>query len=110
MGSEIDATVSPNFIVKVAGSLKQKPGCPDYASQALSNDELEKICNSECYNPTNERRIIQRVEVIKITPQSYEGESIGELISDNWKIYECGSTKCSFKSVSYTHHRAHETL
>ena len=99
MGSEIDATVSPNFIVKVAGSLKQKPGCPDYASQALSNDELEKICNSECYNPTDERRIIQRVEVIKITPQSYEGESIGELISDTWKIFECGSTICSFEFI-----------
>ena len=63
MGSELFASESPKFKVKAAGSLIQKPGCPDYSDQALSQERLEKICNLECYNPSNERRKIDRIEI-----------------------------------------------
>ena len=44
MGSEVDSIKSPVFTVKAAGSLKQKPGCPDYSNNGLT-ERLEKICN-----------------------------------------------------------------
>ena len=64
MGSEVNSSKSPVFTVKAAGSLKQKPGCPDYSNNGLSRERLEKICNSECYNPSNERRLITQVRLL----------------------------------------------
>jgi hypothetical protein len=94
MGSEVSSNQSPVFTVKAAGSLKQKPGCPDYSNNGLTKDRLEKICNSECYNPSNERRLITRIEVIRILPQQYENEPIEGLVEDVWKTFPCNSTSC----------------
>ena len=104
MGSELEAETSPIFTVKAAGSLKQKPGCPEYSSNGLSPDRLEKICNSECYNPSNERRLISRIEVIKILPQQFEGEPIEGLVDDVWKSFPCNSTSCkiSFEDEQFS--------
>ena len=60
MGSEFDTDKSPVFTIKTAGSFKQKPGCPDYSDNMLGKDRLEEICNNECYNPSSERKIIER--------------------------------------------------
>jgi hypothetical protein len=104
MGSELEADQSPVFTVKAAGSLKQKPGCPAYSSDGLSQDRLEKICNSECYNPSNERRLISRIEVIKILPQQFEGEPVEGLVDDVWKSFPCNSTSCkiSFEDEQFS--------
>ena len=104
MGSEMEADQSPVFTVKAAGSLKQKPGCPAYSANGLSQDRLEKICNSECYNPSNERRLISRIEVIKILPQQFEGEPVEGLVDDVWKSFPCNSTSCkiSFKDEQFS--------
>ena len=39
--------------------------------------------------PGEERRLITRIEVIRIRPQSRAGESVDELIEDPWKSFEC---------------------
>jgi len=104
MGSEASASQSPVFTVKAAGSLKQKPGCPDSSTGGLTKDRLEKICNSECYNPSNERRLITRIEVIKILPQQFENEPVDTLINDVWKSFPCNSTSCkvSFQDEQFS--------
>tara|TARA_Y100001970_G_scaffold224281_1_gene276399 strand:- start:5836 stop:7995 length:2160 start_codon:yes stop_codon:yes gene_type:complete len=96
MGSEIIMSQNPQFIIKAAGSFKQNSGCSDESVDALTSDRLEYLCAGECYNPSNERHVIERLEVIKITPQSYSGESINTLIQDPWKVISCnGASECS---------------
>ncbi len=92
MGSEIKMSQNPKFIVRAAASFKQNNGCPDESVDALSSDRLEYLCAGECYNPSNERHILESIEVIKITPQSYAGESINPLIQDPWMTFPCNKT------------------
>jgi hypothetical protein len=105
MGSEVTMSQNPKFVVRAAGSFKQKEGCPLESIDSLSPQRLEYLCAGECYNPTNERHIIERIEVIKITPQSYAGEAISPLIQDAWKIISCdGESECvvEFEDENYT--------
>jgi len=98
MGSEITMSQNPQFIVKAAGSFKQKPGCSEESIDSLSPDRLEYLCAGECYNPSDVREVIERIEVIKITPQAYAGEAISPLIKDPWKTIPCqGSGECIVK-------------
>ena len=105
MGSDITMSQNPKFVVRAAGSFKQKDGCPTESIDALSPKRLESLCAGECYNPSNERYGIERVEVIKITPQSYAGEAINPLILDAWKVISCsGSSECvvEFEDENYS--------
>jgi hypothetical protein len=92
MGSEITMSQNPRFVVRAAGSFKQHNGCSDESVDALSPDRLEYLCAGECYNPSDERHVLERLEVIKITPQSYAGESIKQLIQDPWMTVPCSGT------------------
>ena len=92
MGSEIIMSQNPRFVVRAAGSFKQNSGCSIESVDALSSDRLEYLCAGECYNPSNERHILDHIEVIKITPQSYAGESIKPLIQDPWMTIPCNGT------------------
>ncbi len=89
MGSELESNETPVFQVRAVGSFAQKPGCPDYAEQALGSENLARICKNECYNPSDERRQIQRIEVIKIRPQTSPGEAFEGLIEDPWRSFDC---------------------
>jgi len=91
MGSEITMSQNPKFIVRAAGSFKQKEGCPAESIDSLSSERLEYLCAGECYNPSNERHIIEKIEIIKITPQSYAGEAISPLINDSWQTFSCSN-------------------
>jgi hypothetical protein len=105
MGSEITMSQNPKFIVRAAGSLKQKEGCPAESIDSLSSERLEYLCAGECYNPSNERHIIEKVEIIKITPQSYAGEAVSPLIQDAWKTISCsGQSVCEveFEDPNYS--------
>jgi hypothetical protein len=105
MGSEVSMSQNPKFIVKAAGSFKQKKGCPIESIDSLSPKRLDYLCAGECYNPSNKRHAIERIEVVKITPQSYAGEAISPLIQDAWKIISCeGQSECSieFEDENYS--------
>ena len=89
MGSTVSRKDNPKFRVKAVGAFKQKPGCPDYSSTGIAQEEIERICKNECYNPSDVRKNISRIEVVKITPQISQDESLQGLIKDSWKIFDC---------------------
>tara|TARA_Y100001960_G_scaffold7746_1_gene7593 strand:- start:15369 stop:17600 length:2232 start_codon:yes stop_codon:yes gene_type:complete len=89
MGSEGSVDVAPTFEVSAIGAFIQKPGCPEFSVNSLSPERLDKLCGGECYNPSDERKIISRIEVIRILPQISEGEDINNLIQDPWKVMNC---------------------
>ena len=105
MGSDITMSQNPKFIVRAAGSFKQKEGCPIESIDSLSAQRLEYLCAGDCYNPSNERHIIEQIEIIKITPQSYPGEAVSPLIQDAWKTISCsGQSECvvEFEDENYS--------
>jgi len=93
MGSFIQSNSNPKFRVKAVGSFKQLPGCPDYVYEALSEKRIQKISDGECYHPSDERYQLERIEIIKITPQNSKNEDASTLIFDTWKTFECDSNQ-----------------
>lgn len=89
MGGETTMSAAPRFRVRAAGDFKQAPGCPDFTAQGMSADRLSHLCGGECYNPTNERLHITRIEVVRIRPQITPGESVSTLIEDVWRTFPC---------------------
>ncbi|MBE9537736.1 MAG: DUF3604 domain-containing protein [Proteobacteria bacterium] len=89
MGGDAVATTNPRFRVKAVGAFKQRPGCPDYSVESLDQTALERLCHGECYNPSEERQLITRIEVVRIRPQNYQGEAVDQLIEDKWKVHDC---------------------
>ena len=89
MGDETVMNNIPKFKVSAIGAFEQKPGCPEYSYNALSPERLEDLCRGECYNPSDIRKIITRIEVIRILPQISPDEDVSTLIQDPWKIIEC---------------------
>ena len=89
MGAETEMSSSPKFQVKALGAQKQLPGCSPLDNDNLGSEVLERLCRGECFNPSDERKNISRIEVIRIRPQVYEGEPISALIEDPWRTFEC---------------------
>lgn len=92
MGSDVAMADAPIFRVRAAGALKQKPGCPTHVSEALSADRLDLLCKGECYNPSDERNRIIRIEIIRIKPQNTPDEALASLIDDPWRVFPCDDT------------------
>ena len=88
MGRERNISQRPQFEVTAIGSFKQKPGCPEYVHTAMGAEEISRLCLNECYNPSNERNKIDRIEIVKITPTT-ELDSISNNIQDPWKVFTC---------------------
>ncbi|MEM9255384.1 MAG: DUF3604 domain-containing protein [Pseudomonadota bacterium] len=89
MGAEVSMRSSPTFRVAAVGSFEQLPGCPTFAVGGLTSERLQRLCRGECYHPSDQRRTISRIEVIRIRPQAYPGEPIEALIEDPWRVLPC---------------------
>ena len=87
MGSELELNLNPRFKVRAIGSHKQLPGCD--VGNEFNVEILDRLCKGECFNPSDERKVVNRIEVIRIRPQAYSGEPIETLIEDPWKVFEC---------------------
>ena len=99
MGSEALSADAPLFEVRALGSYKQKPGCPPYAEIALGTDRITRLCAGECYNPSDTRRPITRIEIVRIRPQSEPGQPLGERIDDPYLVKTCPAdgSGCAFR-------------
>jgi len=89
MGSELETRDAPAFRVRAVGSLAQRPGCPADVVERLGADRTARLCVGECYFPSDERRSISRIEVVRIRPQQRAGEDVGPLIDDPWLTFAC---------------------
>lgn len=89
MGSKLSFEGVPKFRVKAVGSFAQEPGCPKEVVDALGAERVERVCAGECYFPSDQRRRITRIEVIRIRRQMSEDESVGDLIDDPWLTIPC---------------------
>jgi hypothetical protein len=45
----------------------------------------------ECYHPSDERKLITRIEVVRIRPQASPDDDVAGLIEDPWKVLPCPS-------------------
>ncbi len=89
MGSQTELATTPRFRVRAIGAFEQKPGCPSDSLEALAGERLEKLCRGECYYPSDTRRPIRTIEVVRIRPQIRPGEEIAPLIEDPWMRFDC---------------------
>jgi len=89
MGSELSTRDAPRFEVRAVGSFEQRPGCPLEALEALGPQRLEKLCRSDCYRPSDVRRPITRIEIVRIRPQIHPDEDPADLIDDPWQVLAC---------------------
>ena len=89
MGGEASMWIPPVFKVRALGSFKQLDGCPDYGVSPTQQARIEKLCLGECYNPSDERERITRIEVVRILPQASPGENRDKLIQDPYMVHQC---------------------
>ena len=89
MGSAVEMAEAPEFEVRALGSFEPKPGCPDWTREGLGGERIARLCQNECYFPSDERRPIVAIEVVRITTQVAADESVDDLIEDPWRSYAC---------------------
>ena len=89
MGSAVALDRNPVFEVRAQGSFEQQPGCPKRSASGLAADRMLRLCRDECYHPSDVRRPIERIEVVRIWPQLDRAERVDALIEDPWRVFEC---------------------
>ena len=89
MGSAHRLEHEPRFEVRAVGSFEQLPGCPVASRDALGPARTTWLCHDECYHPSERRRRIAAIEVIRIRPQRSVDEEPGSLIEDPWLRLRC---------------------
>ena len=89
MGGQARLATEPIFEVRAVGSFEQLPGCPAEAGDALTPERVARLCRGECYHPSDQRRLITRIEVVRIQPQLRAGEPVEDLIEDPWRVLPC---------------------
>jgi hypothetical protein len=89
MGSIVAMGETPSFEVRAIGAFKQNPGCPQGVKNLAPEGFVDDVCFGECYSPTDERHVMDRIEVVRITPQISPDEDIANLITDPLVVLEC---------------------
>ncbi len=89
MGSAVAMGGSPVFRVRAVGSRVELPGCPEHSEAALSPERLERLCRGECHHPSDRRRRIERIEVVRLRPQVRPDEPLAPLVEDPWRVLPC---------------------
>jgi hypothetical protein len=90
MGSIVGGQAeAPRFRVAASGAYMQHPGCPDSIEETMTPERLEALCLGECYHPSDTRRAIRRIEIVRILPQTKAREPLGSRIEDPWRVFEC---------------------
>ena len=89
MGSEVVMAEAPRFRVRAVGSRRQLPGCPDHALAGLGAERLAALCLGECHHPGDERRVVERIEVVRIRPRLARDEDVAGRIEDPWRVFPC---------------------
>ena len=92
MGSDVELSQNPEFRVRAVGSFEQKAGCPIESRDAMNEARIARLCQGECYHPSDVRRPITRLEIIRIRPQTDAGEDVTHLIEDPWKVFQCANS------------------
>lgn len=91
MGGETMMRAAPRFEVRALGSFEPKPGCPDWTREGLGGDRIAALCHDECDFPSDVRRRIAAIEVVRITTQVAPGEAVDPRIEDPWRRFECAA-------------------
>jgi hypothetical protein len=68
-------------------------GCPEHSLNALGPERLRYVCKNECYNPSDTRHRITRIEVVRIEAQKRKDEPVGPLIQDPWRKLDCPDSR-----------------
>ncbi|MCH2173603.1 DUF3604 domain-containing protein [Myxococcota bacterium] len=89
MGSEVESASPPRFSVRAIGAFEQKPGCPEFVHDALSPERIASLCLGECFHPSDVRKPITRIEIVRVRPQARPDEPIAKLIEDPWQVHVC---------------------
>ena len=92
-GSAAQMSSTPRFEVRAVGAFRQQPGCPDSTAEAIGADRIEELCRGECFHPADERKLVTRIEVVRIRPQIRLGEPLRPLIEDPWKTIPCAPSQ-----------------
>jgi len=99
MGSEVEISGTPTFRVRAAGSFEQKPGCPDSTTDLLAPERIASLCMGECYFPSDRRRPITRIEVVRIRTRLAARDDVTPLIEDPWKTLACSGEPAGCEAV-----------
>ena len=93
MGAEVRSGRAPRFRIRAAGAFEQLPGCPAWTADAIGAERLERLCSGECHHPSDRRRRITRIEIVRIRPQQRDDEPIETLIDDPWRTLACPASE-----------------
>lgn len=99
MGSEVEVTTPPRFEVRALGAFEQLPGCPETVQERLSPERIKRLCLGECYNPSDQRLRIERIEVVRIRKQLDPEDPVSELIEDPWRSFDCPGSRAGCTAV-----------
>jgi hypothetical protein len=101
MGGAVSLDRAPVFQVRAVGSYEQREGCPSYAHESLSPERLAHLCKGECHHPSDRRRNITRIEIVRIQPQQRPDEPLSGRIQDPWRSFACDADPAGC-SVTFT--------